>query len=628
MAMPETRVRIFVSIAVSKPDGGLAELAGAITASERMAAWADANGYIPVLINDALYPAVTIDLLRDKIGTAIKEVTNRAVLRRLVVFFAGHGASLGIDDQNWLLSNWKKRSTEVVNIASLARVLEYYGPQQVAIIGDACQEFSAKFIEVVGGPVLDTTEENRRGFELDKFFPVDSGSKAYMIKAKSGGKAFCLFTEVVLDALEGDAPEKYFERDGNGLHVTSQSLAMFLSDNLAAEAGKYGVIMEPRPRPGFFSDRNYLSLPPTGGTGSLEQDNATAGGQPSGPESIGPPQRQRSVEKVELTAIPGGGPTSNQAEARAERRKQEEAAYADAATRDEVRDHFETGCGICFTGAGFRAVQASRGELTQDWLPRNWFRLDLSNEHDPLPWADVVVELDDGSFAAACVVQNFITAMHVFEHGGTNVLHRALRADAQEGKDVIELLAQLHAGTLTEAKIVDAAAMLRDGKHRVLTLGAVAAQFYDSIRDIDGLRSIASFYAQAKQPIPLDIVLYGGGRLFAHGEILVADIPATEERQPRSPTERERGYIYRATPAIYRHPVAGRVPWMRQAWSAVATVECDDSAQAWREKALAVLPHLGAGSFTLVNPEGRNALLSLAGVTEDREDPAPALAYT
>lgn len=561
--MSESRDRIFVSIAVSKPDGGLAALAGAITASERMAAWADANGYIQVLINDAVYPAVTIDLLREKITAAIEEVTDRAVLQRLVVFFAGHGASLGIDDQNWLLSKWKQRSSEVVNIASLLRALEYYGPRQVTIIGDACQEFSAAFMEVVGGPVLDTTEEAKQGFELDKFFPVDAGSKAFMIKASGRDKAFCLFTEVMLDALEGDAPAQYFETDENGHHVTSQTIAKFLDDNLAKEAGRYGVSMSPRPRPGFWTDRNYVSFAQAGPrhgnpprVGFAPSANGSTTPDAAGQQGAA---RPRSVERVSLTPRPNGEEAARNATAMLEAQRQDEAkAYATAGAV-EVRDHFETGCGLCFSGTPVANVRASRGELSQEWLPPNWYRLLLSDEHDPLLWADVVIELADGNFAAACVVQNFITAVHVFEQGGVNVLHRPLFAGADEGKEVIDLLASLNAGTLTGTEIIDAAAMLRYGKHRVLTLGAVAAQFYDSIRDSDGLRSIASFYAQAGQPIPLDIVLYGGGRLFARGDVLVADIPATGDRQPRSAIERERGYTYSATPAIAQHPVAGRV---------------------------------------------------------------------
>ncbi|MEN2786178.1 hypothetical protein ACFOKI_07210 [Sphingomonas qilianensis] len=629
--MSETRERVFVSIAVSNPDGGLAPLPGAITASERMAAWAEANGYIPLLINDALYPAVTIDLLRDKITATIEEVTSRAALRRLVIFFAGHGASLGIDDQNWLLSKWKQRSSEVVNIASLLRVLEYHGPQQVAIIGDACQEFSATFMEVVGGPILDTTEEQKQDFELDKFFPVDAGCKAFMIKAKDGERAFCLFSEVMLDALEGDAPEQYFEEDADGRHVTSQKIAQFLKDHLASQAGKYGVSMSPRPRPGFWSDRKYFTAPRAGRPpegmvprGTFPARNKALGGGNAGGLDAALP---RAVERIDLAlAPPATAPARDLATTLETQRREVEMAYAEAADGD-VRDHFETGCGICFTGAPVGNVRTSRGEVSQDWLPSNWFRLQLSDDRDPLLWADVVVNLADGSAASACVVQNFITAMHAFADGGLNVLHRPLFADARESKDIVALLAKLHAGTLTEGEIVDAASMLRYGKHRVITLGPVAAQFYDSVRDTNGLRSIAAFYAQAGQPIPLDILLYGGGRLFVQGDTLVADVPATGDRAPRSAIERERGYTYQATPAVTQHPVAGRVPWMRQAWSALATAECDPTAESWRQEALAVLPHLAAGPFTKVRPTGAEALAMLAGVTENREDPKPALAH-
>ncbi|WP_457811133.1 hypothetical protein [Sinorhizobium meliloti] len=84
--MSGTQDRIFVSIAVSKPDGGLAFLPGAIKASERMAAWARADGYISLLINDNLFAEVTTDLLRTKIAEAIEKVTDRTALRRLIVF--------------------------------------------------------------------------------------------------------------------------------------------------------------------------------------------------------------------------------------------------------------------------------------------------------------------------------------------------------------------------------------------------------------------------------------------------------------------------------------------------------------------------------------------------------------
>ena len=643
--MPEPKDRIFVSIAVSKPDGGLKALPGAIKASERMAAWAEAHGYIPLLINDKLFPEVTTELLRRKISEAIEDVTNRAVLRRIVIFFAGHGAATGIDDQTWMLSNWDKRWIEAVRLSSLQRVLEYYGPEQVTIIGDACQEYSARFIDVIGNAILDTTDEHPRNFELDRFFPVDAGSQAFMIKGKGDEEDFCLFTEVMLDALEGDAPADYFEEIDGGRHVTSQTLAKYLEDNLAAEAGKYGVRMDPRPRPGFYTDRVYYSAPEPGGPAWFGPPPAeeTAGdkSEPFGAPGPEASPRRRSVPKVTLTAsarrdfadiFAAALKETRRKEELEEKRRQEEEAYS-AAASEEVRDHFETGCGICITGAGVGNVSASRGTLSQVNLPPNWFRLELSDERDPLLWADVLVELADESVASACVVQNFITAMHVFETGGTNVLHRANAetrgryGNPEQGKQIIALLGRLHAGSLTEGEIVDAAATMRWFKHDVITVGAVVAQFYDSIRDTESLRSIAAFYAQNKQPIPLDIVLFGAGRLFARDDLLYADIPATPEREPRSEVERERHYTYGAMPEVIQHPVAGRVPWMRQAWSAIETADCDESAEEWRDLALSALLHLGAGQYSQVRREGRDALFALSGITDNREDPAPIMAY-
>ncbi|WP_373085713.1 hypothetical protein [Sneathiella sp.] len=621
--MSDSRNRIFVSIAVSKPDGGLGALPGVIKASERMAAWAEANEYIPLLINDKVYPEITTELLRTEISKVIEEVTSRAVLRRLVIFFAGHGAAIGIDDQSWMLSNWDKRPTEAVKISSLQRMLEYYGPEQVTIIGDACQEFSAKFIEVVGSPVLDKPDEERRDYELDRFFPVDAGSQAFMIKASGEEHAFCLFTQVMLDALEGDAPEKYFETIDGSRHVTSQTLAMYLKDNLAIEAGKYGVRMDPRPRPGFYTDRIYYSLPEPRMPASSKPPRARglAGDRVILPTELdeGRSPVGRSVPRVRLTAKSEKTPVGSLAEALEDKRLANERDYA-AAADAEVRDHFETGCGICFSGAEISDVRASRGSLSQDFLPPNWYRLELSNDHDPLLWADIVVELADGNFSSACIVQNFITAMHVFERGSTNVLHRKLFAPVEEGRDIIALLGRMQAGSLTEGEIVDAAAFLRWGKHEVITVGAVASQFYDSIRDTESLRSIAAFYAQNSQPIPLDIVLFGGGRLFFRDDVLYADVPATPEREPRSEVERERNYTIRATEEVVNHPVAGRVPWMRQAWGAIETADCHESAEEWRALALSALPHLGAGPFSLVKREGRDALLALAGIASSREN--------
>ncbi len=646
--MPETADRVFVSIAVSRPGGDLDELPGAIKAAERMAAWAAAQGYATVLIHDRKYPEVTVDLLRSEIVAALDKIDeNDTELKRLVVFFAGHGAALAVGDQYWILTNWKKRPTEAIKVSSLQRMLEYYGPRQVAVIGDACQEFSARFIDIVGSPVLDMPEpeEEQRGYELDQFFAVDAGKQAFMIKSTGQEDAFCLFTEVLLDALEGDATQASYELIGTDRFVTSQSLALYLDGNVAQVAGKYGVRMTPRPKPGFYSDRIYLKMPPpvpkrrpppairpapaitshssVGTSSHRSAPRRSAGG--SRGTAVAP--IVRSVKKIRL-AVPKASKPALAAQARAilQERETQRQHFTDEVGGATVRDHFETGCGICISGAEVTKVEASRGEVSPVAGQPNWFRIRLDDEADSLGWSDTLVTLANGRVYAACVVQGFIAALHVLDDTSVSLFHRPIGADDYEGQAAIDLLARAHAGLLSQHEIIDAAALLRGGKHRIITMGCIAAQFYDSIRDVDSLRSMASFYAQHQQPVPLDIVLYGGGRISQSEGCLYANIPAVPGRAPRTPEEQQRGFTFDATPGFERHPLAGRIPWMRHAWGAILTANCDKSAEPWRRQALDAMAHLAPGSFTNFTNAGRDALVALAALDASQlaHQPLPA----
>lgn len=628
--MPEESDRIFISIGVSNPNGGLDKLPGAITAAERMAAWANAHGYATLLLHDAALPEITIDLLRDRITKAIEDVTKRTTLKRLVIFFAGHGAALAIGDQYWILSNWQKRSTEAIKVSSLQRVLEYYGPKQVSVIGDACQEFSSKFIDLLGSAVLDVPDEEQHPYELDQFFAVDVGKQAFMIKAKGDKEDFCLFTEVLLDALEGDAQTCFEEIDGDKV-VTSQSLARYLDDNVMREAGKYGVRMIPRPKPGFYTDRTYLTMPsppPDEETPpSISVDSIDLGARP---KEAGEPRekaepRSRSVGKVLLVKPKSPKAALDaQTEALVKAREASRAVFVEEVGKATVRDHFETGCGICVSGADVSKVEASFGEVSRVNEHPNWFRIALeAGNADSLGWSDTLVTLADGRIISVCAVDSFVAALHIIDEASLSLFHRPLGAYEYEGHQAIDLLAQAHAGLLSQEEIIDTAAMLRYGKHRIITLGCIAAQFYDSIRDVDSLRSMAAFYAKNKQPVPLDIILYGGGTIRDYGGRLYADIPEVAARKPRTVGESRQSFTYDETPGFTEHPIAGRIPWMRQAWGAVATVSCDESGLAWRKQALAAMEYLAPGAFTIAQPQGREALVELAGITVNKGEPEP-----
>lgn len=633
--MPSASERIFVAIAVSRPGGGLDPLPGAITAAERMAAWARGQGYITVLLHDGNLPEITVELLREAISQAINQVTDHALLKRLVIFFAGHGAALAVGDQYWILTHWKKDSSQAIKVSALQRMLEYYGPRQVSVIGDACQEFSAQFINLVGSAVLFQPDEEQRPYELDQFFAVDVGKQAFMIKAQGEQKDFCLFTEVLLDALEGDAQGDFFDAEGADRLVTSQSLARYLDSTLAQQAGKYGVRMVARPRPGFYTDRTYLKIPgppvlpePPSIHFNAEINLPTAGAAPW--IELEPPMLQarvRAVDKARLKAPRSAkAALASQTRALQAGREARRKAFVSEVGSAPVRDHFETGCGLCVSGAEVISVQASSAEVSAIDGQPSWWRIELpSGSGDSLGWSDVLVTLADGRIVPVCVLNGFVAALHIIDADSLSLFHRPLGASEYEGREAIELLAQAQAGLLSRQAIIDSAALLRDGKHRIITLGCIAAQFYDGLRDVDSLRSMAAFYGLHQQPVPLDIILYGGGTLSAVEGWLYADIPAVAAREPRTAQEREQRFTYESTPGFAHHPVAGRIPWMRQAWSALATARCDVSAATWRQQALEVVEHLGPGLFSVIQPSGQAALAQLADiqVTQEPLEPVP-----
>ncbi|WP_213956928.1 hypothetical protein [Variovorax sp. dw_954] len=645
--MRKQKGRIFVSIGVSKPQGGLEELPGAITAAERMAAWATAQGYETLLLHDAAFPEITIKLLRNKITSLISEVTDEFGLKRLVIFFAGHGAALAIGDQYWILTHWQKRPTEAIRVSSLQRMLEYYGPKQVSVIGDACQEFSSKFIALQGSPVLDKPDEDQHPYELDQFFAVDVGKQAFMIKANGDKRDFCLFTEVLLNALEGDARESCFEEIAGEKVVTSQSLARYLDENVSREAGKYGVRMTPRPKPGFYTDRIYLTIPPSSGevpfssTFNLPVEKGSSGlsafrpstdelSQPAEPRRKAKPH-PRSVGKAKLikSAEPNGALDFRAESLEKAREASREALVAEIGSV-HVRDHFETGCGICVSGAEVAEVEASFGTVSPVDEQPNWFRIRLqSGDADSLGWSDVLVTLADGRTVSVCVINGFVTAVHIIDAASVNLFHRPLGEPGYQGSDhAIDLLAQAHAGLLNRDAIINTAVMLRWEKHRIITLGCIAAQFYDAIRDVDSLRSMAAFYAIHDQPVPLDIILYGGGKISERGGRLYADIPAVAARQPRTHEEGMQRFPNEETPQFLGHPIAGRIPWMRQAWGAVATANCDVSGEVWRKQATLAMDYLAPGMFTVAPPDGRDSFYKLARIHANSGESEPFLTHS
>jgi hypothetical protein len=590
--------QIFVSIAVSSPEL-LAKLPGALTAGKRMAKWATDNNYYVVAIDDSA-GLVTKAPLRKKLLTAIDEVQSQAALRRLVLFFAGHGAIKGVNEPYWLLSNWWTETEEAIDLISFQRMLRYYGPKQVALIGDACQVLHKDFMEVKGSSILPRRDEQPSKFELDQFFAADAGEQAFMIKAVGSNEAYCIFTEVLLDALEGDAKEAFDPSTKGELVVTGGSLTSYIAAQIPLEAGRHHLTMSPLPQPGFYTDTTYVRFP-----GSW-----LAHREPK-PDDRRSTPRAAFAETLKTESII----IENERLEKLRSDKEQKAANIKVELAgSEVPTHFESGCGLSVAGAWVKSITQAKGWTEADYTHPGWFRVNVGGAYPGRDWADLLVELNTGQSAYVCAVYNFIPALQAHGSGEINLLNRSLGPPSGNEDFVRDVLARLSAGLLNATAIVDIAAQARRGKHIDFILGCLAAYLYDSIGDLDGIRSIAYFFTKRDQIVPLDIALLSGGLIRQNdkGQMTV-DIPATTERQARTAVERAHRSTHQATPLVKGAEIGGRAPWLRSGWRAIDTANIDESAWTWREEALGIIPHLERGEFSAVNGQGAEALRNLLG---------------
>jgi hypothetical protein len=589
MAGSAFKDKIFVSVVVSRPER-LTKLPGALTAGRRMCDWADKNDYHVVSIDDAV-AAVTTDLIREKVVEAIEYVQAEVPLKRLVFFFAGHGAIKGINEPYWLLSNWWREPDEAIDLVAFQRMLRFYQPKQVSLIGDACQVVHRDFLDVNGSSILHRRGEDPVRFELDQFFAADAGEQAFMIRGDDNVDPFCIFTEVLLDALEGDAIDAFEDTGAGELRVTSGSLTQYLNAEIPLAAGRHALKMIPMPQPGFYTDCTYARFPRS----KLPSTSKPPEPSPS-PQSGGPSDSRRD-KRSKIDSLRAQ---------QAEKKRQIKAEL-------EMAQHIEAVSGACslvLHGATVREIEGFPGTVHERDSQR--FEINVGSENVGRDWTDLLVTLDDGRHIYTCAIYGFETSILVHDSRAISVVQRPVFTDAMDSNVTNEVLAKLGAGLLNRPEIIDLATKARSSKHFDFTLGCLAAYLYTSIGDVDGCRSIASFYNRYGQAIPLDVAILSGGVIRQNERSeLVVDIAETAPREARTPIESAHSFSIEGTPRIIGAEVAGRAPWFRSGWRALEAVQVDATARGWLEAAREVVSHLNFGEFTSVSDQGFRELRTL-----------------
>jgi hypothetical protein len=597
-------------------------LPGAVNGARAFAAWARARDAKVELLTDEKRPVGFTDA-RDALQRLL---SGPGTISRLYIYFAGHGGSRGAAEDLWLLSHWRQ-DQRAISVHSLRRRLERYGVKQIAIVADACRSLpnNSECAELTADPILGLGPCDRNQTLVEFLWASEQFNETFMVPGADPDDDRCIFTGVLEEALSG-AREDAFDPQRNA--ITSGSLKRFLDREVLARGAYYNVDCKPNITPGFISPEDvYLdakpAVPPAlkpwpassvavGQTGSSEITNRNGRRGWSTPATR---IRRTRGGPVRHTAPIDQGAEDWKRAVELERRVEEMTRTFQAAYEAEEQrpTHYETNAGFSLAGDSARRVILTRGAQAIDDKDRRWWRIAPVEADDgtSVQWdfqtpLALLIELDSGNWTGAAALPGFITTLTV-AHGGTeSLICRRMHAPAGEGKATELAVSQLRAGSLTRDASFDLAASFREEKEQDPIRGMLAAYLYDTQADVESVRRTAHSLAYSGISIPYDIALLGRVpcRRDPNGRI-VARIPATKDRVPKSREEETRPWTYSATGEIHA-PVAGAFPWLRQGWT-LLDPGGDDPALVSEELAALgefLLPH----TFTTLRPEGGQRL--------------------
>ncbi len=258
--------KAMIIIAVSKYTGSYSDLPGVITSARKLYNWAiqseeDCN-YKVLYLGDDEYEKIDTNL----VCTKVRDFLDNNFINRLVVYFAGHGIVRSVGDQYWLLSDAAIDSIQGIDVERFRRGLLKYNigshqddfEGQLCIIADACRNTASAATEFVGHPILTRTTEMNRNIQYDRFLSTTLGNYSFQIESDNDEQAYCLFSEVLIEALAGkakDAVQTEFHQYQPA--VTNHKLSQYLKKEVKKRSNEIGEDMVPDTTTGIHPPFNY-----------------------------------------------------------------------------------------------------------------------------------------------------------------------------------------------------------------------------------------------------------------------------------------------------------------------------------------------------------------------------------
>lgn len=190
---------------------GLNPLLAAVSGAKDFANWGLTQGYTTSIHTDE-NNSVSITSIFNEVNRIVRTGT----CEQLIIFFSGHGILKSPGQEVWLLSDATQNPNESVNLAGSIDNAWISGVPYIVFISDACRILPNE-INLTGNgsvifPINDVTENVS---VIDILYAARPGNTALEHSSKVTGKNSGLFTQAILEILQGEYPEIIKSRNNN-----------------------------------------------------------------------------------------------------------------------------------------------------------------------------------------------------------------------------------------------------------------------------------------------------------------------------------------------------------------------------------------------------------------------------
>ncbi|AYZ10999.1 caspase family protein [Chryseobacterium arthrosphaerae] len=213
--------KIAICIGINNVDG-YTQLEGATRGAVRFSQWAQKHGYETKLFTDDNGQVIRAHEIDD----FIEECIDQMAYEQILVYFSGHGVSMGPGQEFWLLSKADTKPNEFIDVTKSMDYASMCQIKYVLFISDACRTAPKVPVNVPNGSTIFPNKGTFQDNTVDIFYATRPGASAFELSENDAMEAHGIFTEALIDYLEGEYLDTVVNNqkvsDGHKTNILSQ----------------------------------------------------------------------------------------------------------------------------------------------------------------------------------------------------------------------------------------------------------------------------------------------------------------------------------------------------------------------------------------------------------------------